>query len=102
MALTMWSHSILSLSRNIDIRKQSCERSQPFPLAFPAMLMSLSSITKVAADVEATPTFHLRIELKGQTELPAEAVEKINTLLQEVSEELKLSYALFALHTNVI
>ncbi len=47
--------------------------------------------TKVSAEVDATFTFHLRIELKGKTELPAEAVEKINTLLQEVSEKLKLS-----------
>lgn len=50
----------------------------------------VSNIQIACTKVGLTPTFHLRIELKGDGQVTPEALETINTLLQEVAEQLKI------------
>ena len=44
----------------------------------------------IAATVGYELTFHLRVELSGETSLPDDVVDKVNQLLKEVSDELEL------------
>lgn len=50
----------------------------------------VSNIKTACTDTNLNPTFHLRIELKGDGQPDAEALKTINGLLQKVSEQLKI------------
>jgi hypothetical protein len=50
----------------------------------------LPEILTATAETHSNITLRLRMELTAASPLPTEAIEKINKLLQEVSEDLKL------------
>ena len=50
----------------------------------------VTNIKTACTDVNLNPIFHLRIELKGDSQPDPEALKTINGLLQQVSEKLKI------------